>query len=220
MNELESIAHILSPMSAGWVGWTMFALLLFVVLGEWFQPGVITQAVGSLVAHNDRMYKESPTNPQGQLFITLFRIGTLGLALYLSVYTGGVFAFGVYSAICGAVLIILLIKMLCNVLLDYTFSLPTHSVAAYEHYANIASLAAVVLYAAELVLLRLCDRNVSLWVAGIISLLFVLMWMYRSWRLFVHTPRAVLYLLIYISTLEVLPLVILYFISDKLISIL
>ena len=210
----------MSPMSAGWVGWTMLVLLLFVVLGEWFQPGVISQAVASLVAHNDRMYKESPTNPQGQLFISLFRIGTLGLALYLSVFSGGVFAFGTYSAICGAVLVMLLIKMLCNVLLDYTFNLPIHAVAAYEHYGNIASLAAVVLYAAELILLRLCDRNVSLWVVGIVSLLFVLMWTYRSWRLFVHTPRAVLYLLIYIGTLEVLPLVILYYISDKLISIL
>jgi hypothetical protein len=35
----------MSPMSAGWVGWTMLVLLLFVVLGEWFQPGVVSQAV-------------------------------------------------------------------------------------------------------------------------------------------------------------------------------
>ncbi len=210
----------MSPMSAGWVGWTLFVLFLCGILGEWFQPGVISQAVGSLVARNDRMYKESPTTIQGQLFISLFRIGTLGLAIYLCAYRGGVFSFGIYMAICGIVFLMLLFKMLCNVLLEYTFQLPAHSVAAYEHYGNIASLASAVLFVAVLVLLKLCDRSVSIWVAGIVSLLFVLIWTYRSWRLFVHTPRAVLYLLIYISTLEVLPLVILYYLSDKLITIL
>ena len=118
---MDGISHILSPMSAPWCGWTMLVLLLCAVLGELAQPGVISQASASLLSRNDRTYKNAPVNFIGQSLITLFRIGTLAMTLFLCFYQKGNFGFGTFILLCGIIFAILLMKMLCNTLLDYTF---------------------------------------------------------------------------------------------------
>lgn len=198
----------------------MLVLLLCVILAEWFQPGIITQAPASLFAQTDRTYKAAPMNFYGQMLIMLFRIGTLGLAVYVCVYAGKPFTFTGYLVICGIVLAMLLVKMLCNMLIDYTFMLTRQVASPHEHYANIVTIAVLVLYAALLVLLRVGSIEAMRWALGIITILFIAMWFYRSWRMFVQSPKAILYLVLYIGTLEVLPLAALYYLSDKTISIL
>ena len=198
----------------------MLVLLLVAVLSEWLQPGVISQAATSLVAKADRTYKEAPVNTFGQLFIALFRIGTLALGLCLCLATDGPFSFVGYSVVCGLILGMLLLKMLCNLLLDYTFLLTRRAVAPYEHYANIATLATLVLYPAILILMHVGTPAAGRWVVGIVTVLFLGMWLYRSFRLFVTSLRALLYLVLYVATLEVLPLAALYYLSEKTLSVL
>ena len=67
----------------------MLGLLLCAVLSEALQPGVITQAATSYMARAERTYKAAPNNFFGQLLITLFRIGTWSMALFLCFYTEG-----------------------------------------------------------------------------------------------------------------------------------
>lgn len=215
----DGIAHIMSPLSAPWCGWTMLALMICAVLAEFFQPGVITQAHVSLIARTDRNYKESPMNFLGQTFIYLFRVGTMGMALTLCLYTGENCSFAGFCAVCGIAVVVLLIKMLCNLLLDFTFSISRRAEMPYEHYANIATIAITVLYLTLLALMRYGNTVAAKWVFGSVSLLFILMWTYRSWRLFVESPQSILNLLIYIGTLEVLPLAGLYYLSEKTIAL-
>lgn len=197
----------------------MFLLLLFAVLSEVFQPGVITQAHVSLFAHSDRNYKESPTTFMGQVFISLFRIGTLAMALCLSLYTEGHFSFGAYAAVCGLILAVLLIKMFCNGLLNFTFMLSRRNSVVYEHYANIATIVTTLLYPITLVLLRVGSPIAGQWVLGIVALLFIVMWVYRGGRLLISSPMAIFYFAVYMCTLEILPLAVLYVSSAKLITI-
>ena len=197
----------------------MLALLVCCVLAEVFQPGVITQTPASLFARTDRTYKESPMNFLGQLFITLFRIGTLSMALCMSLYTTSC-SFGAYSAVCGLVLAVLLFKTLCNVLIDFTFAVTRRVEAPYEHYANIATIASALLYLTLLAMMRFGNAETTLWALVSVTILFLIMWLYRSVRLFVTSPKTIVYLLLYVVTLEVLPLVGLYYMSEKLISIL
>lgn len=212
--------HIVSMMSAPWCGWTMLVLLLFAVLAEVTQPGVITQTLSSLTARTDRTYKDSPTTFMGQLFISLFRIGTPAVALCLCFLPAQHASFVAFWAVCGVILAVLLVKMLCNVLLDYTFSFTRRFGDSYEHYGNIATLSTVVLYPALLVLLRIPDQQIAQWTVGIIALLFLCLWLYRAARTFVVSLPAILYLLLYILTLEVLPMVACIYCSAKLIMIL
>ena len=217
---LTAFDHIITPVSAHWCGWVMLFLLFCAIISEWMQPGVISQAFSTLFAKSDRTYKEAPANTIGQLFVSIFRIGTLGMALCMCLYSQGAFSFVAYCAVCGLIVAVLLLKMLCNVILDSVFMLTKRFAAPYEHYANVSTIAILVLYPLLLVLRLFGTPLVNIWVLGIVSALFVSMWLYRSARIFVTSPTALGYLLLYSSTLEVLPLVLLFVLSEKMISIL
>lgn len=198
----------------------MFGLLLCVILSEWFQPGVVSQAHLSLVVRNDRLYKEAPANFMGQFLVSLFRIGTLALALCLCWAPENQFSFGAFGVISGLIIAVCLVKMLCNTIVDYTFTLSRRFGAPYEHYGNLFTLVALVLYPVLLLLLRFASPLAARWCLGIIMSIFLLLWIYRTMRTYITTPVAMLYVLVYICTLEILPFVGLAYLSAKTISIL
>lgn len=210
--------HIVSSSSAVWCGWTMLGILLCGVLGELFQPGVISQTKDSFRVQGDRVYKESPNNFMGQLMISLFRLGTISMAVYLCT-EASVFSFTGFWVIFGMAFAVVLVKMVCNLCVDYAFSLSRRFGDAYEHYGNIVTMATLVLYPVLLVLMRFGTPLTNRWIIGSIGILFMGIWMYRFFRQFVISLRAVLYLLVYACTLEVLPWVTLYILSDQTISI-
>lgn len=213
----DQIPHIISPLSAGWCGWTLFALFLCAVLSEFMQPGVIVKAHSSLFAHTDRTYKDAPTNTVGQLALSLFRIGTLAMAICFSLYTDGVFRFSAFAAISGLILALLLVKMLCNRLLDYIFSLSRRFSPMYEQYANISTIAAYLLYPCLLIMLRIGKPELVLWALAGVTVLFLLMCIYRMARTYIQSLAAIVYVALYICTLEVLPLGLLFYLSSKII---
>lgn len=212
---MESIAHIVSPLNAAWSAWMMFVLLLFAVVSEFLQPGVITKSGASLRVHFERAYKDAPTNYLSQFLITLFRIGTFAMGLCLCLCPNESFTFSAFIAICTVIFVIIAVKMLCNVLLDYTFELSRRFGSVYEHFANIFTMVACILYPCLLVLLRIGNREGSRWVVGIMTIVFVLLWIYRSARVFINTPMAILYFILYIITLEILPLGIILYLSSQ-----
>ncbi|MBQ2067456.1 MAG: DUF4271 domain-containing protein [Paludibacteraceae bacterium] len=216
----EGITHIVSSANAPWCGWTMLVLLITAVLAELFQPGVVTQAKSSLMAQNDRTYKESPVNFLGQLMITLFRIGVIAMSLYLCCRPTGRFSFAGFGVISAIVLAVFLVKMLSNIWVDRTFGISRRFGDPYEHYGNIATLLTLVLYPTVLVLMRVGNPIANRWVVGLMALLFIGVWLYRSIRQFMTSIVQIPYLLLYICTMEVLPIAILYISSDQIVTIL
>ena len=214
----SGIEHILSPLSAPWCSWTMLVLLLCAILSEFLQPGVLTQASASLMTRANRTYKNAPVNFLGQALITIFHIGTLAMTLCLCFYEGGTFRFTAYLAVCGLIIAIVLTKMLCNVILDFVFSFSRQFGTPYEHYANIFTIAMLLLYPCTLLMLRIGNAAVCRWILGSAALLFLIMWIYRGARLFIVSPKAIVYFAMYISTLEVVPMGILYYLSGQTIS--
>ena len=217
---MNEVAHILSPVNAGWVGWMMFALLVCAVLAECLQRGIITQAPLSLFSRSERTYKDAPVNFWAQVLITIFRIGTIAMAVNLCCYTGQSFTFASFGVVCGIIVGLLLVKMICHALLDYTFLLSRMFQFAYEHYANIITLAVVILYPVLLVLLRIGNPVAAQWGVGVIAGLFGLMWLYRGGRMFITSPLAIVYFILYFCTLELLPMAALYYLSELTIQIL
>lgn len=207
-------------MSAAWSSWTMLVLLLCAILSEFFQPGVILQTPASLLARGERMYKDAPTNFQGQALITLFRVGTLAMALCLCICPDDKFRFVTFLAVCGVIFGFLMVKMLVNILLDFTFTLSRRFSPAYEHYGNIFTMAICALYPCLLVLMRVGNMIAARWVLGIVALLFFAMWTYRAIRFYVVSPMALIYLTIYLLTVELLPFGALYYLSSQTILVL
>lgn len=196
----------------------MLVLLLFGIVAELFQPGVITQAKSSLAAQGDRLYKESPNTFVGQLMITLFRLGVITMAVYLCCNRTECFSFTGFWVIFGIVLGVSVVKMLMNIGTDYTFRLSKQFGNGYEHYGNILTLGTLLLYPVVLVLMRFGEPVLNRWIIGGIGVLFIATWIYCAFRQFVHSPRAILYLLVYIATVEVLPWMFVYMLSNQIIS--
>ena len=217
---MDGVTHIQSILTAPWCGWTMLVLLLCAVLAEWLQPGVITQSPAGLLARTERTYKNAPTNFMAQILITLFRLGTPSIALCLCFCPADKAPFAAFWVVCGLLFGVLMLKMVCGVLLNYTFSLSRRFGNAYEAYGDIATLGATILYPVVLVLLRIADPVVSQWTVGIMAVLFLCAWSYRTLRTYLVSLPALLYLAIYIATLEVLPMVAFVYLSAKLITIL
>ena len=193
----------------------MFGLLLCAVLSEFMQPGIIRQAHTALVAQTDRTYKNAPVTFLGQLLVSLFRIGTLAMGISICLYTGGTFRFALFAAVCGWTLAILLLKMVCNKWLDYTFSLSRRFAPVYEQYGDLATLATCLLYPGVLVALYLGDITACRWVLGGVTLLFLLMCLYRLGRHYIQSPMAIVYIAFYICTMEALPLAVLFTLCSK-----
>ncbi len=216
---LTSLPHIISPLTAPWCGWTMLLLLVMALLSEWLQPGVISQAASSLTVHAERTYKDAPVNYLAQLFITLFRIGTLAMGLCLCFRPEDRFSGAAFAAVCGIILGVLIVKILLILLVDYTFRLTRSYGEAGEHYSNLCTLAMVVLYPLLLLFVHIDSPVASGWLLGILGGAFFLLWMYRGVRQFVRKPIALLYLLVYMATLELLPMAAMVLFSAKTISI-
>ena len=207
--------HILSPVSASWCGWMMFLLLLCAVLAEMAQPGIIKQAYTSLEVHKERAYKESPDTFLGQLFISLFRVGTASMALCLCFCAENRFTLTAFGIVTGLVMAVVLTKMVCNVVLDYTFALSRRFGTAYEHYGNIATLASLVLYPVVLTMIRIGSVQATYWSVGIVAGLFALVWLYRTLRMYTVSLMAGVYVLMYFCTMELLPMAGLAYVSAK-----
>lgn len=211
---MNEITHIITPANAGWVSWILLGLLLSAVLAESLQRGLISQALQSLLTHSNRTYKDAPVNFWAQVLISIFRIGTIALAICLCCYTGQAFTFAAFGAVCGLIIGVLILKMICHGLLDFTFRFSHLFASAYEPYANIITMVAVLLYPAILILLRVGNATAAKWCVGMAAGLFLLLWLYRGGRMFIQSPIAVLYFVLYMATLEFLPMVALYYLSE------
>lgn len=216
---MVGIEHIISPQSAPWCAWVLLALLLLAIGSELLQPGVISRAATSLITRSERTYKEAPNNFLGQLFISLFRIGVWGMAIYLVLGSNRPFLFTTYAAICGCILSVIVLKWLCHLFLDVVYMFSRRFSSVHEHLYNIFTLSAVALYPLLLILFFIDHPLVSAWVVGLILAFFMLAWIYRSARLFIISPSAIIYFILYISTLEIIPVVLVYYLSAKIINI-
>lgn len=211
---MEGTAHILSIQSAPWSGWIMLLLMLCAVMSEWLQPGVVSRASENLLSRADRTYKEAPDNLLAQILINIFRIGTIAMGLCLCFVPQGDFRFAAYAAVCGVLLGMLVVKIICNLLLDYVFQLSRHYGSMYEPYTSLLTLTALVLYPCLLVLLHLDSYIAGRWDMGIVSIVFLMLWLYRSIRQYIHTVLSISYVAFYFITLEILPMAAIFAISS------
>lgn len=209
---MNAIEHILTPWSASWWGWTMFLLLLCGIASEFMQPGVISQAHRSLLSHNERTYKDA------QLLVTLFRTGTIAMGISLCVYSGGELSFTAYAAVIGAIFGTMLLKRICNGLLGYTFMLSQRSAPVYEQYGDLTTICACLLYPAILVAVHLGSIHAVRWICAAVAVLFLVVWTYRVGRTYACSPAALLYIALYIGTLEILPMGGLLYLSSIMIT--
>lgn len=191
----------------------MLGLMVCAIISELFQPGVITQASTSLTTREERTYKNIPDNFFGQFFITIFRVGTSAMAIQLALTKNTPFMFHTYAIICALVLILILLRIINWSFLNYVFNLSRIFTSPHEHFFNIYTLGTITIFPILLVLIYIGHVYITTWTIGLILMLFFIIWIYRSAKIFIISPKAILYYILYIITLEVLPMGLLIYLS-------
>ena len=192
----------------------MLGLPICAILAGVFQPAVIRQGFVSLFSKVERSYNDSPMNYVGQVLLFVFRAGIVGMAIYLFTYNShlathtadGEFLFSRYMTIMGAVAATEIVKYLVSLLLNYTFQLSRQFATLFAHYTYVSTSICCVLY--PLLLLIIYFGSQALTTIGLCVMMSVC-WLvlFIKWiRVFFTSIPSVIYVLLYILTIEVLPL--------------
>ncbi len=215
------VPHILSPETAPWVSWTMLGLLLFAVLAELTQQGVLLGSFAMVFQKVERTYHDPHRNAMGQFCINVFRMGTFALALYLFCYMGetlqlghwqvqfisdGAFRFGKYLVVLLVVFGMNMLKYLLTLWVNYTFQISQRVGLIATHYDSLWTVINSAFYLLLLVLLPVDSAEVIFWGFVVLCAVALLLIGAKWLRVFYSGPASLLYMLLYLLTLEVLPL--------------
>ena len=198
----------------------MLGLPICAILAGVFQPAVIRQGFVSLFSKVERSYNDSPMNYIGQALLFVFRAGIVGMAIYLFTYNSQLvmhansseFLFSRYMTIMGAVAAMEVVKYLVSLLLNYTFQLSRQFATLFAHYTYVSTSICCVLY--PLLLLIIYFGSQALTTIGLCVMMSVC-WLvlFIKWiRVFFTDISSVVYVVLYILTIEVLPLLTLTYI--------
>lgn len=212
------LPHISSPISAPWVAWVMLCLLLCCVLAEIVQRGAIVQAFSTLFSKMERAYGDAQQNMLEQLIIMVFCIGSFAMALYLFTYRGGDFRFATYMLTSALVLCVDVIKWAVSALVNYTFGISKRLAQLSTHRNNMQTVICILFYTASLCLLRVGNQEVVRWVLGGCAVVALVLICIKWIRVFCVDIRSLLYILLYVLTLEVLPLLVLLVGADYIVE--
>ena len=202
---MDNVARILSPDSASWVMWVLFGLLLL-ALCVGFLGSDIAALARSLFSKSDRMYVDR--NTQGILqtiIVQSFRIGVIALVGYLWIYNANDFALVNYLLVVGIVASLLLVQWLLLKGIGNVFLTPKQLAIAMEQRSVVCNTMAMLLWPIALVMIYI-GKEASTVLCGIAGGVYVVLICVKYMQLFYQNVLSIGYMLLYVISLEVLPL--------------
>ena len=199
---MDVITRISSPLTESWFAWLFFAFFVF-----WVSKGMFL-AEASLVfrglfSKGERSYVG---NTGLQYLTTLYRAGIMALLIYMLIHVTGEFTFINYSIVLGVILAAILTQNLLTRLVGLVFLSNRMLEGALEQRRLIGDVLCGLIPLAIMLLYMIPACNMV--VVIILSLLYVGMILVKSIQLFYNNLLSVLYVLLYITSLEVIPLVV------------
>ena len=213
---MDNIVRIWSPNSAPWVMWVLFGLLLL-ALCVGFLGSDIAALARSLFSKSDRMYVDR--NTQGILqtiIVQSFRIGVIALVGYLWIYNANDFAIVNYLLVVGIVASLLLVQWLLLKGIGNVFLPQKHLAIAMEQRSIVCNAMAMLLWPIALVMMY-TGKGASTILCGIAGGVYVVLICVKYMQLFYQNVLSIGYMLLYVISLEVLPLCAALFWAQKLI---
>lgn len=198
---MDVITRISSPMTESWFAWLFFAFFVF-----WVSKGMFL-AEASLVfrglfSKGERSYVG---NTGLQYLTTLYRAGIMALLIYMLIHVTGEFTFINYSIVLGVILAAILTQNLLTRLVGLVFLSNRMLEGALEQRRLIGDVLCGLIPLAIMLLYMIPACNMV--VVIVLSLLYVGMILVKSIQLFYNNLLSVLYVLLYITSLEIIPLV-------------
>lgn len=213
---MEQVLDIYSPLSAGWTPWLLLLLLMGWVTVYALNPVAFVDCFVSVVADMERRYTDAAKS-WGLIVLSLvLRMCTLALAIFCFIYIysyrldlAGVelpFSLSDYLCVLLVISVVYAIKSLLEWLLNIVFCFTPRTMVIYQHYANLFTVVSLLLFPILLFTINFAYPKVIgaclLLVAGV----YMLVMMIKMCRIYLHSLRALLYILLYLVTVEILPL--------------
>src|ERR1035437_2875673 len=208
--------HPSLPHSESWVFIILFVLFFLLVYSISRSVGFIPETVKTFFQQKVRpsiFSKATVNDSRFRLLLILFSIGVLSLYVYLIIFNStNQFSIRVYSYFLIITFVFFGIKSLLFDLIGYVFLTPSSIKMAKESYFNILSILGIVLY--PLLILQIYIPDNLYQIPEIMSLITCsgacILVIIKLFQIFFHKIVASFYILLYLCTLEILPLVVLF----------
>lgn len=205
-------------MSEPWTAWILLLLLALAGLANVLQPGVVVSGFSTIVTKPERQYTDIQRTVLGQICLHLFQIGTLAMAYYLFCYRSGDFTILRYGVILLLVALVYGLKVLVMLLVGYTFQLQKRCASIMVHYGNLLCVFCCALYP---LLLLMYSGGTTMWLqvldVGIVTA-YVLLVVFKYCRAYLQSPMALVYILLFVLTVDVLPILGVYYGTEYILS--
>jgi hypothetical protein len=210
------IPHPSLPQTESWVFAVLFILFFVLVYAISQSSGFITETVKTFFQVKERssIFSKATVNDfRFKFFINIFSIGVLSLYAYLILFKGNdQFEIKEYGYFFGLICLFLMLKLFVFNVLGYVFLTPLSLKMAKDSYFNVISFLGVVLY--PLMILQIYIPNSYYRIIEIMSLIACIvaciLVIIKLFQIFFQKTVASFYILLYLCTLEILPLIALY----------
>lgn len=193
-------------------------MLLLGGMANVLQPDSVVGSFATILTKPERQYTDTQRTVLGQICIHLFQIGTLGMAYYLFCFRSGDFTLARYGVILLMVAMIYGLKLLIMLLVSYTFQLQKRCASITVHYENLLCVFCCALYPLLLVMqsggTTVMLRTLVIILAGA----YVLLLAFKYCRAYLQSPMALINILLFTLTLDVLPLLVGYYGTEYILS--
>ena len=225
-DSLKAIAHLPTghlgiplpsfPQTESWVFIILLILFFLLVYSVYSSSGMIGETLKTFFQVKERssiFSKATVNNIRIRLLLILFSIGVLSLYVYLIIFKStNPFSIKVYCYFLVLTGLFFGIKSLLFDLIGYVFLTPSTIKMAKESYFNILSILGTALF--PLLILQIYIPNnlnripeISSLIICIIACIVVII---KLFQIFFHKTVASFYILLYLCTLEILPLLLIY----------
>ena len=202
---MDNVVRIWSPSSAPWAMWVLLGLLVLALCVGLFGPD-IAALIRSLFSKSDRMYVER--NTQGILhtiIVQSYRIGIMALVGYLWIYNVDDFTIVNYLLVVGVSASLLFVQWLLLKGVGNVF-LPQKQLAIAMEQRSVACNAMVMLLWPIALVMMYTEQTTSTVLCCIMGGLYMILICVKYVQLFYQNFLSVGYMLLYVISLEVLPL--------------
>jgi hypothetical protein len=208
----EGIALPSNPHAESWVFGVVISLFLVLVVAFSRSPSWIADSVKKMTRNRRDTGLFSASNVhefQTRLLLTFFSTGTIILFLYSEIYSGELFSFSswlILMLLSGAYL---LLKNLLSGLIAYVFMIHEEVKKAKIYFYSIYSFLGIFIY--PFLILKLYLETPGLgsvfsFISLLIVLILLLLFVVLLFQIFYRKILDFFYILLYLCTLEILPL--------------
>jgi len=210
------IPHPSLPQSENWVFLILLVLFFLLIYSISNSGSLIAETIKSFFQTKERssIFSKATVNDfRLRLLLVIFSIGVMSLYVYLMIYKPeNPFSIKIYCYILIITGLFFFIKSLIFDVIGYVFLTPASLKMAKESYSNVIAILGVSLF--PLLILQIYIPSNLNDIPEIISLIMCLgaciLVIIKLFQIFFQKTVASFYILLYLCTLEILPLIVLY----------